>query len=122
MFGQTYTWEDGLSVTISAPVAFTPSEFAALEDAAAYVLFDVVIVNGTSENYDPVIFTTTVQSGTAEGSRVFDGASGLGGSPSTALLAGREVTFKIGYGVADPADIVMEVRPGFDYDSAIFTT
>src|SRR4051794_20562957 len=35
--GQTFKWDDGLSVTVGAPAPYTPSEYAAADPAAAYV-------------------------------------------------------------------------------------
>lgn len=118
-FGETFTYENGLQVTIEAPVPFTPSETASAEEFAAYVRFTVTIVNGSAENYEGP-FITTVQSTNIEGGEVFDSAQGLEGPPSTVVLPGREAQFDIGYGIADPADIVMEVRAGFSYESVIY--
>ncbi len=121
-FGQTFQWKDGLSVTIGAPTPFTPSESAASEAAPAYLSFEVKIVNGTTANFDPSAFNSSLQSSNVEAAEVFDSANGFEGSPSTTLLAGREAVFKIGYGVSDPADLVLEVHPDFEHDSVIFTT
>ena len=124
VFGQTYTFEDGLAVTVSAPRPYTPSEYAYVdENASAFLAFDVTIVNGTSANYEPSIFSTTLQSGNAEAQEVFDSANNLTGSPSTPILPGRESAFTIAYGVTNPTDLVMQVSPGFgfDYEPALFT-
>ena len=122
LFGQTYQWSDGLEVTVSAPEPFTPSETAAVDEAPAFVRFTITIANNTSATFEPTLFTVGVQSGDREGSQVFDSANGLTGTPSTAVLVGRQSTFEVGFGVQDPADIVMEVTPGFDYAPAFFTT
>ncbi len=120
-FGQTYTYTDGLAVTVSVPKAYKPSQYAACDKSKAYVSFTITIKNGTGKAFDPALFHETVQSGQSEGDTCFDTAQGLGGGPNTKLLAGRTVTWKTGFGIADPKDIVMEVTPSFDYDSAIFT-
>ncbi len=119
--GETYLWTDGLAVTISKPSPFEPSRSAAGTDQFDHsVVFDVTIVNKTGTTWDPVMFRATVQSGNQEGSRIFDSAKNLTGAPSTKLLNGREATFKMAFGVADPADIVMEVSPDWDHQSALF--
>lgn len=119
-FGGTKTYTDGLSITVSAPVRFKPSsESAIMEPAKAYVKFTVTLVNGTGKMFDPSMVSATVQSANIEGSNVFD--SNVGGSPSTKLLKGREVKYVVAFGVDDPKDIVMEITPGFDYESAMFT-
>ena len=44
----------------------------------------------------------------------------LEGTPTTKLLKGRESQFLIGYGVADTKDVVLQVQPGFEYESMLF--
>jgi hypothetical protein len=119
-FGQSYEWSDGLSVTVGKPTEFRPSDSAAAEEADAYVSFSIKIVNGTDESYDPVLSTVTVQSGNTEAAEVVDTANGFEGPPSTPILPGREGMWKVGFGVSDPDDLVMQVTPGFEYESVIF--
>ncbi|MGY1666989.1 hypothetical protein [Geodermatophilus sp. SYSU D00696] len=123
-FGQTYTYENGLAVTVAPPQPYTPSDSAAVGEPAppSFVVFDVTVANGTQANYDPATFMATMQSGTTEGQQVYDSANGIGGTPSTTLLPGRESTFRLAFGATHPNDLVLEVTPGFDYESAIFTS
>ena len=114
-FGSAYTYQDGLSVTVSAPKAFTPSESAAVTgNSDSFVKLEVRIVNKTGKTVDPSMFTASVQSNNEEGEEVFDSEGGLEGAPSTKLLNGRESKFTIGYG------IVMEVNPDFDHEAVMF--
>lgn len=119
-FGKAYVYEDGLSVTVSAPKKYTPSEYAAgTDNFKHFVIFEVRIVNKTGKTWDPSLFTATVQSSNEEGDEVFDGD--LGDSPQTKLLNGREAKFKVAFGVADPKDIVMEVNPNaIDHNAVMF--
>jgi hypothetical protein len=123
-FGETYTYEDGLAVTVSPPQPYTPSEWAFVGEPRppAFIVFDVKIVNGTQQNYDPVIFSVTMQSANVEEEQVFDSADGIEGSPSTVLLPGRESVFRIAFGATNPNDLVMEVSPSFEHQSVIFTS
>jgi hypothetical protein len=120
--GQGYTYRDGLALTVSVPMPFAPSDSAAKGKAAQHVVFTVTIVNRTGKNYDPSLFLMTVQSGNQEAETVYDFANGIGGSPSTILLPGRESTFKLAFGVSDPTDLVVQAMPGFSYGKAIFTS
>lgn len=121
-FGKTYTYEDGLSVTVSKPSTYHPTRYAAVtKKSPHYVTFKVTVVNKTAKKVDLTLFNATVQSSSEEAEAVFDSEGGLEGSPSTSLLKGRESTFKIGFGVQDPKDIVMDVAPDFDHDTATFT-
>ncbi len=121
-FGQTYTYTDGLAVTVSKPAPYKPSQYAACDKASAYVMFTMTLKNGTGKAFDPAVFHQTVQSGSAEAGSCFDSGKDIGGSPNTKLLNGRTVIWKVAYGVADAKDIVMEVTPSFDYDSVIFAS
>lgn len=121
-FGKTVTYDNGVSLTVTKDGTFTPSEYAVVEGAEAYVKFTVTVVNGSDKPFDPVLIYATVQSTNVEAEAVFDMDNGLEGPSSTQVLPGRETTFPIGFGVADPKDIVMEIAPGFEYGSTIFTT
>ena len=124
-FGSTYKWKDGLSVTVSKPVNYKPSDSSSVsfgeQKAKGYRLFTVTVVNKTGKPYDGTLFNVTMQSGNEEMDQVFDSAKKIDGPPSTKLLNGRESKFKIVFGVNNPKDMVMEVSPGFEYDSVIFT-
>ena len=121
-FGKGYQWEDGLQVVVSRPTPFKPSASAAHAKGDTYfVMFTVTIVNGTDKPYDPTLFSTTGSSGDEEAEEVFDTDNGLNGSPDTKILKGKSKKFKIGYGAKKGADFVLEVTPGFEYDSALFT-
>jgi hypothetical protein len=74
------------------------------------------------EDYDPIELFLTLQSGTTEEAQVFDSANGLDGTPYQTLLAGRSLAFTVGFGATDPADLVMEVTPGFDYEPVVYTS
>jgi len=121
--GKAYTWADGLSVTIGAPQSYTPSSSAAgVVDGQKSVTLQVTIVNGTGAPFDPAMATVSAQSGNTEASKIYDSAKGIGSSPSTKILAGRETTYKVAFSVADPKDLVVEFAPDFTYTSVIFTS
>lgn len=123
-FGETFVYENGLAITVSKPKPFTPSDTAAVPEQkpAAYVAFDITIVNNSSENYDPAAWYGTLQSANTEAEKVYDSAQ-LGEEPTTTVLPGREAAFEVAFAVQDPADLVMEVTVGIvDYDAALFTS
>lgn len=119
-FGSAYQWEDGLALTIGVPQPYQPGKYAATSDQfKEFVVFDVRIVNNTGSPWDPALIHATVQSANQEGDRVFDSAQ-LPPEPSTKLLNGREVVFKMAFGVADPSDLVLEVAPDWEHESVLF--
>ncbi len=120
--GPGYTYTDGLSVQVSKASPFTPSDTATDNQFKQFVSMTLTLTNGTKANFDPSLFFTNMQSGSAEGDSVYDSAQGVTGPPDTKLLPGRTVKFKIAYGVQDPKDLVLEVTPGLDYESVLFTS
>lgn len=122
-FGEAYTWQDGLSVTIGAPERYTPSDYAfgSVEGQSAVAL-QITIVNGSDAPFDPVLASISAQSGNTEASQIFDSGQGMEGSPSTKILAGRETTYKVAFSVADPNDLVVEFSPDFAHASVLFVS
>lgn len=122
-FGTTVAFDDGLEVTVSEPVKFKPSEYAAGADGEGTPLkFQITVKNGTDKNFDPGLIFASVMSGDAEAESIFDSGDSLSETPSTKIRPGKSVTWSVGFMVLDPKDVTMEVEPGsFDYDSVLFT-
>ena len=105
---------------VSDPRPYEPSSIAReFAPAAAYLVLDVTVVNGSTEVYEPAVFHATAQSDNTEARQVFD-VEGLTQQPSTPLLPERESKFQIAFGVSNPADLVLMVRPGFDYEQILY--
>lgn len=121
VFGQTASWQDGISVVLSKPRKFTPNEYASGAEGKKHVVLDVPLTNGTSEKFDPSIFRVAAQSGDGEASQIFDTASGVGEYPQTQLRAGKSVKWKIAFSVEDYNDLAVDVTPDFDHDTQMFT-
>lgn len=125
-FGDTFTYDDGLSVTISQPEEFNPSETAfGGEEFDTHLQFEVTIGNETGEDYSPDLSHISASSGGQEGDSVFDSAQGLDSPPSTTLLDGQSTSYTVGFGVADADDLTVEYS-SIDFetlrDSIIFVS
>lgn len=106
-FGQTFTYDDQLSVNVSVPKDFKPGQDAYIEkEWPRFVQFEVTIVNGTKKKIDPSGIYLSLQSNDVEAEEVFD--TGFEGPPSTTLLAGRQARYKVAFGVDNPDDLVMD--------------
>jgi len=123
-FGDTFTWENGVAVTVSEPVPFTPGEYAAGVDQTTNIVFTVTLTNGSDKNLEPMIYDR-VSSGGVEASSIFDSGNpvgDIGGSPSTVVLPGQSITWLEAYSVADAGTITFQTSPSsFKYEDAIFT-
>jgi hypothetical protein len=118
-FGDTFAYDDGLSVTVSAPEAYTPGEYSDGADQAANVVFTVTVQNDTGANFEPFTYETAT-SGGVEASKIFD--ADIESSPTTVVPDGQSITYRIAFSVADPDQIVFQIAPSFDYDDAVFTS
>jgi|GEM_PF-1295511 len=122
-FGETMVWSNGVSMTVSAPEPFTPSDLSAGADQAANIVFTLTIQNDSGENVQPVVFSQ-LSSGGTEATRIFDvGAEGgqVGIPPTTAILPGSSITWSEAWSVADPTSLTMQTAPSFEYEDVIFT-
>lgn len=124
-FGDAFTYSDGIELTVSEPREFAPTEYAAGADNPFNIVFDVTLINNSSESFETMA-STEVTSGGRAGSRIFDsgnpdlpdnGLSGVG----TTVLPGQSITWAEGWSVLDPADLTLVVAPSFLHDDAIFT-
>ncbi|MDX2561555.1 hypothetical protein PV371_18075 [Streptomyces sp. TX20-6-3] len=118
-FGQTQGYEDGVEVTVSAPVPFTPSDSAAghLEGNLAVAL-QITVHNGGDQRLDLATVMVQVRDGEGrEGTRVFDGAPPhLGLGLSGTLLPGKKAVGGYGFDLppAEKPVLDVEVRVGHD--------
>ena len=113
-------WKDGLGVSVSKPSTFHPSSGA--EGAGKYnVIFTVTILNKTGAPYEPKQFEASAQSGNVEAESISDAYQGVPTMPQTMLLNGRELKIKVAFAVVNPADITVQVTPGFNWSPAVFS-
>lgn len=126
-FGEVFTYEDGVSVSVSAPVAFVPSEWSSAstspEDTQWYY-FKIVLSNNSGADIDPYTIES-VSSGGKESPSVFDMGNeevgAIGDIPTTSVQPGQTVEWLVGYGLSDPASITFDIQPGFQYEETTFT-
>jgi hypothetical protein len=117
-FGRSHRWHDGVTVTVGKPQKFKPSEFAVVQKSKRYVKFPVTVVNKSHKSIDLGLTYISVQSANKEADHVFDSLIGLKGPPDKKVLKGRKLRFHVGFAVADPKDIVMELALHDDSDRA----
>lgn len=125
-FGEVVTYEDGLSISLSEPIPFSPGEYAqGAVDGQTPIVFKVVLTNNTPDAVDPYTYVSVSSAG-AESAVIGDYQNpefgDIGMSPTTKVLPGQTVEWYVGFSIADPANITAEVSTGIiGYESAIFT-
>lgn len=123
VFGDTYVYSSGLEVTVGTPAEFTPTAEAAVGDKAqSYVQFEVTLANNSRRDLDMDTFYAELTSAGRPGDPVFDTGLGLDSYPEESLAKEESVSFLVGYGVADPTSMEMEVGPGSGLDPVVFRT
>lgn len=121
-FGDVITYADEISLSVSAPADYVPTEWAAgMVEGQPTVVFEFVITNGSSEPFAPEMVFATLSSAGVEASGVFDTENNIGFPPTTSVLPGQTIKWNQAWSVADPAVMTMDISAGFTYDNAIFT-
>ncbi|WP_345379739.1 hypothetical protein [Pseudonocardia yuanmonensis] len=124
-FGQTYTYEDGLAVTIAAPEAYTPSTYSspARSEIARAVVVSITVQNGTSSPFDlSTIWSgpdASFSGGAAE--KIYDSTQ-LPSVESPTVLPGKSYTYERAFAVGSaPGELQVEWTRDFLSDPVIFT-
>lgn len=126
-FGEAFVWSDGMSVKVTPIGAGMATAYAAGAEATngQIYVFEVEIFNGTDANFDPVLFVSHTNYGSAgtPAQRVFDADQGVSGSFQGVILPGKRQTMKMALAIpADQlGDVVMSVSPGFQYTDEVFS-
>lgn len=118
--GDSSVYDDDLSVTVSDPKAYSPTEYAIghTEGNKAYKV-TVVIENGGKEKFDTALVTLTARAGAngVEAEQIFDDKIGAGFEGT--ILPGKKATVTFAFDAPKGAkNLTVEVSPGIDYDAS----
>jgi hypothetical protein len=121
-FDETFTYDDGLSITVAAPEEFTPGEYAVgIEGEGTPVIFEITVENGTDEVFDPSLIYPIVVSAGAESEAVYD--DGIDMYASSSIQPGKSLSFTTAFMLADTGDVQLELAPDFlTYDTLIVSS
>ncbi|MFG1811193.1 DUF4352 domain-containing protein [Streptomyces sp. NPDC049040] len=123
VFGATYTYTDGLAVTVSQVSRFTPSDTSAgSHPGDTAIILTVKIHNGTAKTFDTGLVTVDVKAG-AEGEAaqaVFDSEKGVGEGFSGTVVPGSSATARFAWDIPKGATgrLDVEVSPDLATDYA----
>lgn len=108
-FGSTFTWDDGVELTVGKPAPFTPSMTAFPSEPG--VVMDVTMKNGSKAPLNPFMVSMQATSGDQQAEQIFDSENNIGG-PSASILPGRTLKYKIAF--TKPAgNLTLQVDYGF---------
>jgi len=119
-----YTWANGLSVDVSAPVPCTPGQFTSPQHITRAVKFKVTVTNGTGAAFETALMSMgdNAQFNGQKAERVFDSSGGCGGEvAAVTVLPGKTYTYEAAYSVgAQPGEMQLVFEPSFNADKAAF--
>ncbi|GAA3654921.1 hypothetical protein GCM10022267_46470 [Lentzea roselyniae] len=123
-WGTRYTWANGLSVDVAAPVACTPGEYAAPQGIVRGTKFKVTITNGTSAAFETALLSlgNDAQFNEQKAPKVFDTSGGCNSTVDNAtVLPGKTYTYEVSYSVgAQPGEMQLVFEPSFNSEKAVF--
>ncbi len=120
-FGESYAYADGVTLDVGEPRPYQPTKDAAVDPAPAYVVFEVRLRNGGADLFDPSLVAASLESGGKPGVELLDVDGDVQGVPAAALSAGEAVTFRVGFGVQDAADLRLKLTRDFERAPLVFT-
>ncbi|MCX4823640.1 DUF4352 domain-containing protein [Streptomyces sp. NBC_01142] len=120
--GDSAAYDDKLKVTVSAPKAYTPDEYAAghTKGNKAYQV-TVVVQNDGKEKFDATLLSADARAGEdgVPAEQIFDGKVGSGFTGT--ILPGKKSTVQLAFDApADARTLTVEVSPGFAYDASVW--
>lgn len=116
-FGETFTWDDGVAITMSKPTPFT-SGSDALQPNMEGVVLDVTVENGSDQPVEiqsDMVMTPEV--GGQETMPIQDKAAGVD-LPEDPVQAGKSVDFKVAFSPGD--DLTVKVAHGYGNAEGIY--
>jgi hypothetical protein len=121
-FGQTFTYADGLAVTVDQPTTYRSSSTAAGDVNPHAYSVTVRITNNTGAAFDPVLLQVAMSTGGDQASQIYDSANDMGDRPQNQLQPGRSLTYELAFSTtAASGEAQVDVVPSFSHDHAVFT-
>ncbi len=121
-FGESFSWDDGVTVTISKPRTYKPTEDVMFQDKVSqtFIVMDVVLKNGSKEALPSDQFFLRAKTGSREAMQVMDRGAGVT-QPKDIVQPGKEATWKIAFGVDSGQPFVLDAHYQFNRQGITFT-
>jgi hypothetical protein len=122
-FGDTATFSDGVTISISAPTPYTPVGTDTAGLTFPHDVRDTVTIhNGSTTPIDQPAYVTVATSGGQSAPDIFD-ESTVNQVPAVTILSGQSLTYPIGFSVADPSGLTVTYSLDWDTHADVtFTT
>lgn len=119
-FGSTFTWDDGVKLTLSEPKVVRPTEIMRMlvqnKEFNEIVVINATVVNGTTEPLNPMMVHAQATTGESEAEAVFDSSSGID-PPSADILPGKTAKYKIAFARIKGKEFLVQVSNMSEFTS-----
>lgn len=117
----TFTYADGLAVSVSKPEVYTPGKYSAGNDFPVAVRLVVTVTNNSSKAFDPTLFQVDASFGGQSASRIFDSANDIGSAPQTQVLPGKSISFPVAFSIIEGGgELQVDTTPSWSHNSSVF--
>lgn len=120
-FGEEGSYENGLAVAVSTPVAYSPSDTASVAHGTQSIQVTITLTNNTSDILELFPMGSVVSAGVSA-DQIFDIANGIGTAPSDPILPGNSISWNEAFAVVDVNDVQYTLEASFEYTPLIFLT
>lgn len=120
-FGEVVTYDDGVSVSVSAPSPYTVSDSAMGQISGQQNLVVTIVITNNSKKTLDIVGTPNAKSGGQQAASIADLQNNVGDWASGPLIAGQSIKWQSAFSVVDPTSLTVAYSPDFDHKDAIFT-
>lgn len=122
-FGQTFTWPDGIAVSVAAPKPYSPGAAAAGNTRGRAIAITTTITNGSQQLYqfNPFDVGPQVTQGGEAASTIIDIGNNMTDTAAATILPGKSFRYTTAYSVGPKGDLQVQYSEGYGGGQAIFT-
>jgi hypothetical protein len=116
------TTPDGITIEVSAPVPFTPGEYAAGDDRERSVKVDTTVTNSGSEPYDlnGLLLGPAGSHGGQEALEILDFGNGANPIPLETVQPGTSFTYETALSIGgEPGELRLVYKPALGGDEVV---
>lgn len=119
-FESTVSWENGVTVSMTAPQKTSTTSLARHPDGTTAVKSELTVTNGSTEPLTSFVHVEAASKGQLA-DLLIDSQSGIGDA-EISVEPGAKAVVTVGFWAADPADMLVEVRPDAPYTEGYFSS